>query len=406
MRRDLGNEVIVAIAAVAVLAFAVMFGILISLSDGETVITATPGQVVRGMADRTPSPLPLVRSSQTAASPEETDIVSSPSRIPATVTGVRRTATPAPVMMTQTPSATLVPSAVGRVTSTRLPRTPQVTPTVTRQDRPLATTREALPVTTAAPTPVWTPSRTRQPTLIRTVTMLPPTVTLSPQPSRTRTPTALPAATNDILPTPSPPAPTHTAVPAVPTRDRPTPATGVTPPAGERCVPPAGWFPYVVQPGNTLFSLARAVSSSVTTLSRANCLADADHILAGDVLFLPRPLASAPPTSDGGLQPVGCTNSWVQIISPSSGQRVSGIFVVVGSATLPRFEYYKLEVRADSRAEFQFIERYNTAIENGVLGEIDAGLFPPGLYWVRLVVVDNTGNVPDIATCIVPIYFD
>jgi len=43
MRRDIGNEVIVAIAVVAVLAFAVTFGILLSGTDPASLVpTSTP----------------------------------------------------------------------------------------------------------------------------------------------------------------------------------------------------------------------------------------------------------------------------------------------------------------------------------------------------------------------------
>ncbi len=50
---------------------------------------------------------------------------------------------------------------------------------------------------------------------------------------------------------------------------------------------PAGWAPYVVRPGDTLFRLARERGVSVADVSRANSLADPGRIRVGQVLYLP-----------------------------------------------------------------------------------------------------------------------
>jgi len=136
-------------------------------------------------------------------------------------------------------------------------------------------------------------------------------------------------------------------------------------------------------------------------------LADSNQIIAGDVLFLPRPLgASNPPPRSPNLSAIGCTDPSIQIASPSVGQSVGGVVIVFGTATLPNFEYYKLEVRSDSQVDYNFIARFESSVMNAELGEVNTSLFTPGLYWVRLVVVDNTGNVPSSATCTVPLFFN
>lgn len=440
MQRDLGNEVIVAIAAVAVLAFAITFGILLSLSDRNDDLTATPGGVMQGMLNRTPSVAPVPENTQ-----DEGDILSRTA--PTSSASISATSTPAPVVMTQTPSSTPVTlteiptETLTPTVRTRVPsQTPPVKPTTTEDMRPVLPTRPSpsalstqtaalasmtptrtptavipiLPTLTARPTitpaPTFTltftrtlrpspASATATPTSIRPTTTRPtPSTLLTPSPIVTR-----PTATSDLLPTPVTPAPATTS-PAMVV----VPTLSITP--REVCAAPAGWHPYIVQPNDTLFSLARAASSTVSALSAANCLNDVDRILAGDVLFLPRPLLIVPPAigqpPPAGLERLGCVSPVVQISSPSSGQRVSGVFVLVGTATLPNFEYYKIEVRSGLQADYNFIERYNHPVENAELGQINTMLFAPGLYWVRLVVVDNTGNVPDIATCVVPLYFE
>ncbi len=64
-----------------------------------------------------------------------------------------------------------------------------------------------------------------------------------------------------------------------------------------RCVayPPAGWVPYTVQAGDTLYSLAQARGTTVVQIRDANCL-PGYVIQAGQNLYLPPPLPTATPT--------------------------------------------------------------------------------------------------------------
>ena len=54
-----------------------------------------------------------------------------------------------------------------------------------------------------------------------------------------------------------------------------------------------GWLDYVVQRGDTLYGLARALGVSVDELKRVNCLAG-NTIVAGTILWVPRRPAPAP----------------------------------------------------------------------------------------------------------------
>jgi LysM repeat protein len=55
-----------------------------------------------------------------------------------------------------------------------------------------------------------------------------------------------------------------------------------------RCGPPSGWVIYIVQRGDTLFSLSLAVGASVTQLQQANCLGKSTLIVTGQQLYVPR----------------------------------------------------------------------------------------------------------------------
>jgi len=91
------------------------------------------------------------------------------------------------------------------------------------------------------------------------------------------TPTAVPT------PTPFPLLPVVTPTPPPPSLAVPTP----TPPAAEGRTP-AGDNTYVVQPGDTLYSIAVRFGVSLDALIRANDIQDPNDLQAGQVLVIPR----------------------------------------------------------------------------------------------------------------------
>lgn len=182
------------------------------------------------------------------------------------------------------------------------------------------------------------------------------------------------------------------------------------------CTAPEDWSVYVVQTGNTLFSIARAVESSVNELRLVNCLEDVNTIFIGQELYVPvlptAPVATGVPARGNTaverqpITPMGCTSPAVQITSPAAGARIRESFDVFGTATLPNFGYYKLEIRSDRGETYNFLSRSETPVIDGPLGRVDRSLFEVGLYWLRLVVVDNTGNIPLDTTCAIPMLFE
>ena len=64
------------------------------------------------------------------------------------------------------------------------------------------------------------------------------------------------------------------------------PPTATQTPEPTRCAAPTGWVVFVVQPGDTLSTLAAGVGASVASIRQANCLPD-DTIYAGRGLWLP-----------------------------------------------------------------------------------------------------------------------
>ena len=64
-------------------------------------------------------------------------------------------------------------------------------------------------------------------------------------------------------------------------------------PAAALCGPPQWWVRYQVQPGDTLGGLARARGTTVDEIMRANCR-DTTDLLAGQLIFLPPGFAPGP----------------------------------------------------------------------------------------------------------------
>lgn len=114
----------------------------------------------------------------------------------------------------------------------------------------------------------------------------------------------------------------------------------------------------------------------------------------------PTPTPQATPTPQ--VIPPNCPNPGVRILSPGMNQTVSGSVAIIGTANIPNFQFYKVEFApgeqpADS-AWAVIGDVVRQPVENGLLATWPAGAFPAGTYWLRLTVVDITGNFPPPCT--------
>lgn len=113
---------------------------------------------------------------------------------------------------------------------------------------------------------------------------IPTVLVLSPTPSVGETP-----------PSP-PPSPTQGPTPTPPSVLYPT------------CTPPAGWRPYSVQPGDTLYSLAWRAGTSPLLIQQANCLVG-ETLTPGRILYLPPQFFTTPTQVPCGPPP-----GWIRYI--------------------------------------------------------------------------------------------
>jgi len=92
--------------------------------------------------------------------------------------------------------------------------------------------------------------------------------------------------------------------------------------------------------------------------------------------------------------PVTCQNPSVCITSPSPNAVVAGRVRVMGTAAGERFQFFKIEYgQGETPASWNVYGElcYEPVVE-GELATFDSTALPNGVYWLQLVVVDETGN--------------
>ncbi|MGC9359346.1 MAG: hypothetical protein ACP5G7_03095 [Anaerolineae bacterium] len=89
-----------------------------------------------------------------------------------------------------------------------------------------------------------------------------------------------------------------------------------------------------------------------------------------------------------------CSNPDVCITSPTANEILSGNVSIIGTARADRFQFYKIEYAAgENPTEWNvYGELHYQPITDGTLATFDASALPDGVYWLQLVVVDETGN--------------
>jgi hypothetical protein len=106
---------------------------------------------------------------------------------------------------------------------------------------------------------------------------------------------------------------------------------------------------------------------------------------------------TATPEVSSGV-PAGCPHPAANISQPGNGAQVSGMVQISGAAAINDFDYYKFEFRVPGDPNWSYIQAYNNAVMNGVLGSWNSDTVAPGEYEFRLVVVDSIGNYPEPCT--------
>lgn len=91
----------------------------------------------------------------------------------------------------------------------------------------------------------------------------------------------------------------------------------------------------------------------------------------------------------------GCIPGQIMLSDPVDGSQISGVIVILGTANVENFGFYKYEVARLGETVWQTIQAGRDLVENGELGQWDTRTMAPGDYMLRLVIVDNQGESLD-----------
>ncbi len=113
----------------------------------------------------------------------------------------------------------------------------------------------------------------------------------------------------------------------------------------------------------------------------------------------PTETPGAEATEAPAVRPPACPNPNARITSPGLNQVVQGNVPVRGTANIPSFQYYKVEVGPGSNPrdhEWTVVGNlHESPVSGGVLETFNSSAYAAGTYTLRLVVVDQTGNYPE-----------
>jgi hypothetical protein len=141
------------------------------------------------------------------------------------------------------------------------------------------------------------------------------------------------------------------------------------------------------------------VTFVVPTLPGANPLPTSRlDLLATPTITLPAPTQNpketpkATPTPGEIPAAEGCVAGQINLTAPLNGASVSGSVTIRGSANIPNFGFYTLQVARPGDVVWLPKQVVQQPVQNDILGTWDTTLLTPGEYMFRLVVTDNLGN--------------
>jgi hypothetical protein len=150
------------------------------------------------------------------------------------------------------------------------------------------------------------------------------------------------------------------------------------------------------------------VTFVVPTLPGANPLPTLTlDLLATPTITLPAPTQNPNETQEATPTPgevpaaEGCVAGQINLTSPLNGDRISGSITIRGSADIPNFGFYTLQIARPGDVIWVPKQVGQQPVKNDILGTWDTTLLTPGDYMLKLVVTDNLGN--ELAPCVIQV---
>lgn len=97
----------------------------------------------------------------------------------------------------------------------------------------------------------------------------------------------------------------------------------------------------------------------------------------------------------------GCVADKIIITSPKSGEEVSAVVDLIGTADIPNFGFYKYEVAPAGTEDWATISADREPKKDALLGKWNTLSRGNGDYFLRLVITDNLGNT--LEPCVISV---
>ncbi len=93
-----------------------------------------------------------------------------------------------------------------------------------------------------------------------------------------------------------------------------------------------------------------------------------------------------------GVGSAQCPQANSCITGPVANETVKGIIPIIGTASHENFLKFKVEWRPESRAGWIYLLESTKPVVGGELMQWWTMTVPPGATWLRITVIDKTGN--------------
>ncbi len=130
------------------------------------------------------------------------------------------------------------------------------------------------------------------------------------------------------------------------------------------------------------------LASPTTTLA-----VDSTQVLEGGPTVSPNPTSSVAGS--------GCIPGQIEITAPQNGASISDVVAVNGSANIPDFGFYKIEMKRPDQSGWLTVLAGNQPVTDGELGQWDTRRIPPGQYELGLIAYDNQAKPSDL--CVIQV---
>lgn len=133
-------------------------------------------------------------------------------------------------------------------------------------------------------------------------------------------------------------------------------------------------------------------------------LATATTTLGADAVDAASEVTNATPAPTIQISDSTCIPDQIDIVSPKSGDTISNVVEIYGTANIPNFGFYKFEMAAANNPTWQTVQAGDVPVQNDFLGYWDTSRLGTGDYALRLIVTDNQGNAS--APCSIQVRVD